>query len=40
MDFEIRRCLDAGMNDILTKPIQISALEALLKRYSQTAAVL
>ena len=37
MEWEIQRCRDAGMNDILTKPVQIKALEEVLRRYAPAA---
>ncbi len=31
------RCLDAGMDDYLTKPVKLDALRAVLSRYANTA---
>jgi two-component system, sensor histidine kinase and response regulator len=37
MDWERQRCLSAGMNEVLGKPVQASALEAVLRRYAPSA---
>jgi two-component system, sensor histidine kinase and response regulator len=33
MTGQLERCLDAGMNDVLTKPLQVSRLKDILERY-------
>lgn len=37
MDWELARCREAGMNDLLTKPVRTAALEAILRKYAPTA---
>ncbi len=36
---ERQRCLDAGMNDFLTKPLMIASLDRTLSRWSPDAGV-
>jgi CheY-like chemotaxis protein len=39
-DEDRRACLDAGMNDFLTKPLDPRALQAVLTRWAQPGLVL
>jgi CheY-like chemotaxis protein len=37
MDWELERCRKAGMNEMLTKPVQAAALDQVLLRYAAAA---
>jgi CheY-like chemotaxis protein len=34
MDWELAACRDAGMDDVLTKPIDLAKLRSVLRKYS------
>jgi CheY-like chemotaxis protein len=38
MEWETGRCREAGMDEVLTKPVQIKALDEMLQRYSSRSA--
>jgi two-component system, sensor histidine kinase and response regulator len=38
MTGQLERCLEAGMNDVLTKPLQVTRLKDILERYGVGAA--